>query len=70
MKSVIHASLFLQVNVSDPEVTERVSLEVEIVAITVDGPPSFEKDDYQFPVDEGVADGTELGDVEVTDNGW
>lgn len=46
-----------------------VIIEIEVVGLTDDGPPSFGQNEYTFSIREDAADGTEIGDVEASDDG-
>ena len=60
---------FPQFFISDDEDTIDPFIEVIVVTTTVDEPPSFARDSYSFSIREDTADGTELGDLDVTDDG-
>lgn len=49
--------------------TLLVIIEIEVVGLTDDGPPSFGQNEYTFSIREDAADGTEIGDVEASDDG-
>ena len=59
----------LQFFVSDNEGQRSFSIEVEIVSATDDQPPSFSQDSYTYSIREDEKDGTEIGDLEVSDTG-
>ena len=58
-----------QITVSDGVETIDESILVEIVEQTVDQPPEFFRDRYSFAINEDDEDGTELGELRVTDAG-
>lgn len=47
----------------------EVIIEIEIVGPTDDSPPSFGKSQYTFSIREDAAIGTDIGDVEASDDG-
>lgn len=46
-----------------------VIIEIRIVGPTDDDPPSFGQNEYTFSIREDDVDGTEIGDVEASDDG-
>ena len=54
---------------SDSEETIDETLEVEIVMDTGDNPPEFSQETYSFSLREDASDGTEIGDVDASDDG-
>lgn len=54
---------------SDGSATIDVILEVQIVDDETDEPPEFSRERYSFAINENDEDGTQLGELGVTDNG-
>ena len=59
----------MQITVADSEETIEETIYVEIVTDTEDNQPEFTQDTYSFSIREDTADGTEIGDVDATDEG-
>ena len=65
----IRALFIFQIVISDTEETEEITLEVEIVSEVADDPPRFARTRYSFSIREDDEDGTELGDLQASDDG-
>ena len=53
----------------DSEHILEITLEVEIVTDTEDSLPEFSQEIYSFSLREDAPDGTEIGDVDASDEG-
>ena len=59
----------LQIDITDPDETKTITLQVEIVITVDDALPSFQQNTFSFSLREDDEDGTELGDLGATDEG-